>query len=142
MGKVIHVIELQKRGLQHADLLVNVANDDKFRTAEFLDCIISAEIPDATTHPRLPAIVKRTMMHGPCGIMNPNCSCMVDGKCSKGFPKPFQQQTEFSVEGYPLYQRKNSGDLVNVRSHDLDNLYVVPRSPYLLQKYDNHLVFP
>ena len=123
----------------HVHLLVIVANDDKFRTADNLDCIISAEIPDATTHPRLHAMVKRTMMHGTCGIMNPNCSCMVDGKCSKGFPKPFQQQTEFSVEGYPLYQRKNSGVSVNVRSHNVDNSYVVPRSPYLLQKYDCHI---
>ena len=63
---------------------------------------------------------------------------MVDGKCSKGFPKPFQQQTEFSLEGYPLYPRKNSGVSVNVRCHDLDNSYIVPHSLYLLQKYDCH----
>ena len=142
LGKVIgriHVIEFQKRGLPHAYLLIDLANDDKFRIAEDLDCIISAEIPDATPHPRLHAIVKRTMMHGPFGIMYPNCSCMVDGKCSNGFSKPFQQQTEFSVEGYPIYQRKTSGVLVNVRSHDLDNSYVVPHSPYLLRKYDCHI---
>ena len=142
LGKVmgrIHVIEFQKRCLPYAHLLVNLANDDKFRTAEDLDCIISAEIPDTTTHPRLHAIVKRTMMHGTCGIVNPNCSCFVDGKCSKGFPKPFQQQTEFSVEGYPLCQRNNSGVSVNVRSHDLDNSYVVPHPHYLLQKYDCHI---
>ena len=139
LGKVIgriHVIEFQKRGLPHVHILVNLANDDKFRTAENLDRIISAEIPDATTHPRLHAIVKRTMMHGTCRIMDPNCSCTVDGKCSKGFPKPIQQQIGFSVEGYPLYQRAHSGISVNVQSHDLDNSYVVLHSPYLLQKYD------
>ena len=82
LGKVIgriHVIEFRNRGLPHVFSLVNLANDGKFRTAEDLDCIISAKIPEATTHPRLRAIVKWTMMHGPCGIMNPNCSCMVDG---------------------------------------------------------------
>ena len=83
LGKVIdriHVIEFQNHGLPHAHLLLNLANDDKFRTAEDIDCTISAEIPDATTRPRLHTIVRRTMMHGCCGIMNPNCSCMVDGK--------------------------------------------------------------
>ena len=78
-------------------------------------------------------------MHGPCGIMNPNCSCMVDGTCFKGFPKPFQQQTEFSVDGYPLFQGKHYGVSVNFGSHDLDNSCVVPHSPYLLQKYDCHI---
>ena len=60
LGKVIgriSVIEFQKRDLPHAHLLVNLANDDKFRIAEDLDCIIPAEIPDATTQPRLHAIV-------------------------------------------------------------------------------------
>ena len=56
--KSIHVIEFQKRGLSYAHLLVNLPNIDKFSTAEDLDCIISAKIPDATTHPRLHAIVK------------------------------------------------------------------------------------
>ena len=27
------------------------------------------------------------MMHRPYGKDNPNCSCMVDGKCSKEYPR-------------------------------------------------------
>ena len=141
-GKVlgrIHVVEFQKCGLPHAHMLLNLANNDKFRTAEDLDTIISAEIPDLNTHPRLHAIVTRTMMHGPCGNMNPNCSCMMDGKCTKDFPKAFQPATEFSVDGYPLYRRRDTGVSVQVRNQSLDNSYVVPYSPYLLQKYDCHI---
>ena len=52
---------------------------------------------------------------------------------------PSLSNSKLSLEGYPLYQRNNSGVSVNARSHDLDNSYVVPHSPYLLQKYDCHI---
>ena len=46
------------------------------------------------------------MVHGPCGELDPQCVCMENGECKKKFPKPLQQQTDFSVNGYPLYRRR------------------------------------
>lgn len=42
------------------------------------------------------------MMHGPCGTLNPNSVCMRDGKCSKEFPKDFNEYTRESINGYPV----------------------------------------
>ena len=91
-GKVIghiHVIEFQKRGLPHAHILLIVREEDKPRTTEDYDKVVSAEIPDPITHPRLYEVITRTMMHGPCGQARPNAPCMRNGCCRFGFPKQF-----------------------------------------------------
>ena len=100
----IHVIEFQKRGLPHCQILMILASDSVPRGADDFDLIVSAEIPDPETHPTLYETVASCMMHGPCGAQHPNAPCMVDGKCSKGFPKAFQPET-VETEGFPLYQR-------------------------------------
>jgi hypothetical protein len=66
----IHVIEYQKHGLPHAHILIWLVND-KVRTLEDLDSLISAEIPDPAVFPRLHEIVSRCMMRGPCGLAHP-----------------------------------------------------------------------
>ena len=94
---IIHVVEFQKRGLPHAHILVILRPDDKPRTVEDIDKIVCCEIPPATIATAdggvrenpLFDIVRGNMMHGPCGMMNPKCPCMRDGKCSKGYPKEF-----------------------------------------------------
>ena len=61
----------------------------KPRTPEDFDSIVCAEIPDKEQFPELHNIVTTFMMHGPCGISNPDSPCMDNGKCTKQFPKSF-----------------------------------------------------
>ena len=46
-------------------LLIWFAPEDKIRTAEDVDQLVSAEFPDQATHPRLYELVKKYMTHGP-----------------------------------------------------------------------------
>ena len=93
-GKVVarvHVIEFQKRGLPHAHILLILDGPDKPRTPEHYDQYVCAELPDEKEQPELFKAVVGNMLHGPCGEDYPNAPCMVNRKCSKGFPKPFQE---------------------------------------------------
>ena len=135
----IHVIEYQKRGLPHAHILIWLVSDAKVRTVEELDSLISAEIPDPEVFPRLHEIVSRCMMHGPCGLANPSARCMENGKCTKDFPKKFQEVTVLESNGYPLYKRPDNGRVVMKNGVPLDNRFVVPYCPYLSLKYNAHI---
>lgn len=101
-----YVVEYQKRGLPHAHILLILTNDDKPRSGADIDKFVSAEIPNPTQEPKLYALVNQFMVHGPCGAANPTCPCMRDGVCSKGYPKPFVEETRVNVNGYPLYRRR------------------------------------
>lgn len=108
LGKVvahIHVVEFQKRGLPHMHFCATMASEDKPRTSADIDAVISAEIPDQHTHPMLHATVTNCMVHGPCGILNPNASCMVNGKCKADYPKPFAAETIVDKKGDATYRR-------------------------------------
>ena len=135
----IHVIEYQKRGLPHAHILIWLVSDAKVRTVEELDSLICAEIPDPEVFPRLHEIVSRCMMHGPCGLANPSARCMENGKCTKDFPKKFQEVTVLESNGYPLYKRPDNGRVVIKNGVPLDNRFVVPYCPYLSLKYNAHI---
>ena len=84
----------------------------KPRTPEDYDSIVCAEIPDQEQIPELYKTVTTQMMHGPCGLANPKSPCIVDGKCSKHFPKEFVDKTFASADGYPHYRRRNDGKFV------------------------------
>lgn len=134
----VYTIEFQKRGLPHSHILVTLRPEDKFTSAERIDEIISSEIPYVTENPRLHAIVVRCMIHGPCGISNPNAPCMENGKCKKTFPKQLRTTTVHNVNGYPLYRRR-LGMTYNAHGRMIDNTHVVPYNPYLLLKYNAHI---
>ncbi|XP_066933722.1 uncharacterized protein [Clytia hemisphaerica] len=135
----VDVIEFQKRGLPHAHILIHFAAEFKLRNADDIDRLICAQLPDPETEPELYEIIKSNMIHGPCGVLNDRSPCMIDGSCSKGFPKFFNDETVMNVDGYPSYHRPDNGRTVRVRNLDLDNRWVVPFCPYLCKKYNAHI---
>ena len=135
----IHVIEFQKRGLPHCHLLITLRECDKLREAEDIDSFISAELPDPTIDPELHRIIKCNMIHGPCGVINPQSVCMSDGKCTKNYPKEYAEKTELCDNGYPRYRRRNNGRKVTVGGREVDNRWVVPYNPWLSKKYGAHI---
>ena len=141
LGKMIgliYVIEWQKRGPPHAHILGICDAQSKPRTLEDYDSIVCAEIPDENQFPELYKIVTKFMMHGPCGISNPNSPCMEDGKCTKRFPKDFVEST-YTGNGYPHYRRRQDGKQVMKYGVQFDNRYVVPYNSYLSKKYNAHI---
>ncbi|KAI9127152.1 hypothetical protein K1719_001711 [Acacia pycnantha] len=109
----VYTIELEKRGLPHAHIILWLSDMDQIKTPFDVDNLISAEIPDKDVDPILYELVGSCMVHGPCGRLSSNAPCMKDGKCSKYFPK-----------------RKGV---------HLDNRFVVPYNARLLKLFSAHL---
>ncbi|XP_020977998.1 uncharacterized protein LOC107636092 [Arachis ipaensis] len=136
---VVYIIEFQKWGLPHAHILLFLHKDDKFSTAEDIDKIISAEIPDKELDPEYFEAVEKHMMHGPCGLARKDSPCMENGKCVRHFPKRFVDCTTIDDDGYPVYRRKEDGRNINKYGVDLDSHYVVPHNRLLLMRYGAHI---
>ena len=152
------VVEFQKRGLPHCHILLIIADEDELHTDEDVDKVISAELPADPNEPglseeqraqreRLQTIVATNMIHGPCGSLFPSAPCMKDGKCEKGFPKPFQAHSVLDSNcTYATYRRRSPTDggrtLKLTRrgvTFTADNSMVVPYSPYLTLRYNCHI---
>ena len=71
------------------------------------------------------ATVVKSMMHGPCGELDPKAACMENGKCTKNYPHQFQPTTMAAQDSYPLY-RRTEGPTAHVRGKMLDNRYGHP----------------
>ncbi|XP_055845040.1 uncharacterized protein LOC129911312 [Episyrphus balteatus] len=139
----MYSIEWQKRGLPHAHILIWFVTKI---TTDQIDIVVSAEIPDKTLDPELFEIVTKNMIHGPCGVLNPQSQCMIDGNCSKRFPKELVQQTITGHDGYPLYRRRAINDSgqsfrlrVNNQEIEIDNRWIVPYSPLLSKTFKAHI---
>ena len=108
MGKTVArvwMIKFQKHGLPHIHIIIFLHPDDKLWTPEDIDSLLSAEFLDEDEEPELFELVKKLMVHTPCGTHNPNAPCMHNGKCSKGFPKPFRDQTTVNEDSYANLRR-------------------------------------
>ncbi|XP_071641856.1 uncharacterized protein [Temnothorax longispinosus] len=92
-----------KRGLPHVHMLITLKRNFKITTSEIVDKYISAEIPDPCENHNLHNIVMRHMIHGPCGDW-----CLIDGKCSKHYPKTFVEETRMDEDAYPYYRRRDT----------------------------------
>ncbi|XP_041999843.1 uncharacterized protein LOC121749330 [Salvia splendens] len=136
---VVYTVEFQKRGLPHAHILLFLSNEDKQPKPQRIDEIISAELPDQVTDPHYYECVKEFMMHGPCGVVRKSSPCMLNGRCSKYFPKKYRAATNIDEDGYPAYRRRDNGRVVMKDGVPLDNRYVVPHNRFLLMKYSGHV---
>jgi len=76
--------------------------DAKLCTPKEVDSLLSAEFPDKEEHPELFELVKFVIVYTPCGSEhnNPNASCIEKKKCTKNFPKLFQDQTIVTTDSY------------------------------------------
>ncbi|CAA0806625.1 Unknown protein, partial [Striga hermonthica] len=136
---VVYTVEFQKRGLPHAHILLFLCQEDKFPSPSSIDKIISAEIPDEQNDPEYYSAVREFMLHGPCGDDKRDSPCMINGRCSKHFPKRFVELSSIDDDGYPIYRRRDDGRIIRKSGADLDNRYVVPHNRYLLLRYGGHL---
>ncbi|CAF4915804.1 unnamed protein product [Pieris macdunnoughi] len=69
---------------------------------------------------------QKHMIHGPCGLFNYNSPCMVDGKCSKRYPRDLLAETITGNDGYSLYRRRSVAEngqsvVVKVRGQNVDD---------------------
>lgn len=136
---VLYTVEFQKRGLPHIHCLVWLAANDANVSAAVIDGFISAEIPDIETDELAYELVSEFMMHGPCGKENKKCPCMKDDKCSKHYPKDFQDETFVDECGFTVYRRRNDGRSILKSGIRLDNRSVVPYNIHLLKKFQAHI---
>ncbi|GJT50945.1 hypothetical protein Tco_0977102 [Tanacetum coccineum] len=87
-----------------------------------IDEYISAEIPNKDKDPELYQFVTNHMMHGLCGADNPSCPCTIKYKCTKKFPRQFNETTVIDDSGYALYKRSNDGNIIKKSRTDLHNV--------------------
>jgi len=135
----IYTIEFQKWRLPHMHMLIFLNHPYKLLTPAEVDSVIWAQWPDPDMQSLLFATVKACMVHGPCGALNLNAPCMENGKCTKGYPKPFQAQTNMDKEGYPLYFHPDDHRSFKVGHHDLDNRWIVPYNPFMSVTFNCHI---
>ena len=93
----IHTIEFQKKGLPHIHLLIFLYPQHRIQDSHHINSMISAQLPDPQLQPLLYAKVTKYMLHGPCGVDNPQAKCMVNGKCSKHFPKKYREREQIRL---------------------------------------------
>ena len=116
-------------------------------TPQQIDKCLPAELPDEKDDPELYELVKKFMIHGPCGLVNRHCVCMKNGSCSKKFPKEFVSETITGEDGYPKYKRRSTYEggfsfklkMKTGSNFDVDNRWVVPYSPLLLRLFKGHV---
>ena len=112
---------------------------EKVTTPTDIDGVIYVELQDVNLYPKLSKAVATYMIHGPCGVTRISSPCMINGRCSKFYPKKFKLLTTIDEDGYPCYKRQDNGTFILKNGIKLDNRNVVPYSPLLLLRYQAHV---
>lgn len=145
----VWTIEYQKRGLPHMHLLLFLHESDRFIEPSHIDEIICAELPspELDQDGSLTQLVKRLLTHGPCGPTLLKAPFMIKEsgtpRCTKKYPRNFQESTQVEEDGYPIYQRRDDGrtwetNLDGGRTFTCDNRWIVPYNPYFTRRYEAH----
>nr|GEV03351.1 DNA helicase [Tanacetum cinerariifolium] len=122
----------RKSGLPHCHTLLWIHESERIRREEDIDMYIAAELPQHVDS-ECYRIVSEFMMQEPCGLAYPAAPCTHNnGKCKKGFPKEFSNQTYIEKSGFVHYKRRNTGVKTSRQDIELDNGYVVPYNKKLL----------
>ncbi|GKC68945.1 DNA helicase, partial [Tanacetum coccineum] len=129
----------KKEGLPHCYTLLWVDSASRIIIAEDVDWFISAELQDLRIDPEGYNVVSELMMHGPCGAVSMKAPCMKGDKCSKKFPKKFNQKTFFDENGHVHYQRRDTSVSATRNEFQLDNSYVVSYNRDLLLAFRAHI---
>ncbi|XP_013617380.1 PREDICTED: uncharacterized protein LOC106323876 [Brassica oleracea var. oleracea] len=108
-------IEFQKRGLPHAHILLWLGNSTRTPSAEEVDEIISAELPNKEEDPAAYDLVTKHMTHGPCGLFNPKSPCMKNIVCTKKYPRPYNENTSIDKSGNTKLILMLNGVIVQVK---------------------------
>nr|GEU60541.1 ATP-dependent DNA helicase PIF1-like [Tanacetum cinerariifolium] len=116
-------------------LMKEIKDDHILDVFKEIDKYISSEIPNKDEDPELYQLVTDHMMHGSCNADNPSCPCTVDYKCTKKFPKQFNDLTVIDDSGYAVYKRRNDGSTIKKSGKDLHNGYIVSYNPNLQRRY-------
>uniref|UniRef100_A0A183C069 ATP-dependent DNA helicase n=1 Tax=Globodera pallida TaxID=36090 RepID=A0A183C069_GLOPA len=159
MGPVkawFYSVEHQERGLPHIHLcLILDFARMQMSMEDYIDDYISAEIPelphdgDNSHAAKLQRLFRRFILDN----MYHTCSsryCLVDGKCTKHFPRPFAEQTVIDdrVVGVQYRRRppahSETERLQNPERYACavsgkDNRFVVPHNRFLALKYRSHI---
>ena len=64
---------------------------------------------------------------------------MIDGRCSRHYPRAFSQSTVVGNDGYPIYMRRDDGRQVQAKGVLVDNHWIIPYNPFLSMKYKTHI---
>ncbi|GFW42941.1 uncharacterized protein LOC104236095 [Trichonephila clavipes] len=131
----MYSVEWQKRGLPHENTLIWFCNKI---TSNEIDDVICTEIPEAKIDKDLHEVVIKNMIQGPCGILNSNSPCIIDGKYYKRYPRALISNTVTGTDRYPLYRRRSAEEggksatiKMRNRSIKIGNQWVFPYSPLL-----------
>ena len=117
-----------------------LGNSTRTPSAEEVDEIISAELPNKEEDSVAYDLVTKHMIHGPCGLLNLKSPCMESNVCTKKYPRPFNDSTSIDKSGYVLYRRRRDDNASTVKSGVVvDNTFVVPHNIKLLKKYEAHI---
>ncbi|XP_052154680.1 uncharacterized protein LOC127772754 [Oryza glaberrima] len=79
------------------------------------------------------------MIHGPCGEGHPSCACMVNGECSKNYPKEYCEKTTILQNGHVRYARPKNRISTKKNGVAVDNAFVVLHNVDLCVKYQAHI---